>query len=235
MPQFFHRRWSTLSRLVFYGAPLYLAALAWMAAASFTSPFAVGTNIAVDQPIPFSHEHHAGRLKIDCRYCHETVEQAAFAGMPSTEVCLHCHTEVWTGHQAVKPILASRDTQVPLAWRRVHDLPDFACFDHSIHVQTGVGCVTCHGRVDQMPQVWKTETMTMQWCLECHRAPQGRLRPREEVFSMTWRAPTDPAELAELAETLQLEDVPESSVELQTALVELYDIQSYTSCSNCHQ
>ena len=235
MPQFFHSRWNALARLSLFGGPLYLAAVASMAAYVVYSPYATGTSDPVDQPVPFSHEVHSGLLKLDCRYCHAKVEQAAFAGMPSTDVCMNCHTRVWTGLPAIEPVRASYETNIPLAWRRVHNLPDFAYFDHSIHVQKGYACVTCHGRVDRMDLVWQTETLYMQWCLECHREPARHIRPREYVFHMDWEFPNDPLELESLGRRLGVDPPPVSSEELQVALVKKYDIQRYTSCSICHQ
>ena len=155
--------------------------------------------------------------------------------MPSSDVCAGCHQQLWTAHREVEPVMSSIETRIPVSWRRVHDVPDFAFFDHSIHVETGIGCVTCHGRVDQMSLVHQTETLEMQWCLECHRQPEKYVRPREEVFNMQWTPPEDPEELAELARTLEIRSVPTSSAELRRALVNKYDIQQYTSCSNCHQ
>lgn len=235
MPQFFHRRWSTLSQFVFFGAPVYLVAAVGIVAQIVHSPFVTRVDVPVDQPVPFSHQHHVGQLEIDCRYCHQSVEDSAFAGIPSTTVCMGCHSQIWTGHRAVEPVLASLETKVPLAWRRVHDLPDFAFFDHSIHVHKGIGCVTCHGRVDQMPVIRQTETLRMQWCLECHREPERFVRPREHVFDMDWRPPDNPQELEELGEMLGLDPPPTTRAELQVALVQQYGIGRRTSCSNCHQ
>jgi hypothetical protein len=199
------------------------------------SPFMTGVNRPVRQPVPFSHEIHAGRLELDCRYCHTTVERSAFAGMPSTDICMQCHQHVWTGLPQLEPVRASYRTALPLAWMRVHNLPEFAFFDHSIHVQKGVGCATCHGRVDRMPVVWQTQTLHMQWCLECHREPERFVRPREEVFNMAWQTPADPRGLEHLARRVGLETTPTDQRELGLALVAKYRIHRYTSCSNCHQ
>jgi hypothetical protein len=146
------------------------------------------------QPVPFSHEHHVYGLGIDCRYCHVSVEVSSFAGLPSTKTCMTCHSQLWTNAEMLEPVRRSWETGRPIAWTRVHDLPDHVYFDHSIHVQKGVGCSSCHGRVDRMPLVWKTESLQMEWCLGCHRDPSPNLRPRERVFDMEWNPPADQQE-----------------------------------------
>ena len=133
------------------------------------------------------------RLGIDCRYCHTSVETEGFAGMPPTHTCMTCHSQIWSDSPMLEPVRASLRERKPLAWTRVHDLPDFVYFHHGIHVQKGVACVSCHGRVDQMPLTWKEEPMTMEWCLNCHRHPERHLRPKEEVFLMDWVPPSRPA------------------------------------------
>ena len=215
MPQFFHSRWNALSRLGLYGSPVLLGALGLAGWLVVRSPYWTGTNEPVEQPVPFSHEIHSGRLGLDCRYCHGTVEDSAFAGVPATEVCMNCHAHVWTGLPALEPVRSSYRTGIPLSWKRVHDLPDYSHFHHGIHIQKGIGCVSCHGRVDRMHQVWQAETLHMEWCLECHREPERFVRPREEVFNMAWEPPADRAALGQ-------------------ALVEKYRIRRDTSCSKCH-
>lgn len=136
------------------------------------------------QPIPFRHDLHSGSLGIDCRYCHSTVERAADAGMPSAQTCMSCHSQVWVGASVLDPVRSSFILGQPIQWTSVHRLPDYAYFHHAAHVSKGVGCETCHGRVDEMPKTVKTETMSMGWCLDCHRNPVPHLRPRETVFAM---------------------------------------------------
>jgi len=153
--------------------------------------------IAPDQPVPFSHQHHVAGLGIDCRYCHTAVEESASAGLPPTETCMTCHSQLWTDADLLAPVRESWARRTSLRWRRVHDLPDFAYFDHSIHVQKGVGCVECHGRVDRMPLMRQAESLRMDFCLDCHRDPAPRLRPREEVFNMGWTPPPDRRALGE--------------------------------------
>lgn len=136
------------------------------------------------QPVPFRHDLHSGQLSIDCRYCHSTVERAADAGMPSAQTCMSCHSQVWVGASVLEPVRSSFTLGQPIQWTSVHRLPDYAYFHHAAHVTKGVACETCHGRVDQMPKTVKTQTLSMGWCLDCHRDPAPQLRPREEVFSM---------------------------------------------------
>ena len=173
--------------------------------------------VARDQPVPFSHKHHVTGVGIDCRYCHTTVEESAFAGIPPTETCMTCHSMLWTEAAMLEPIRASLRDDEPIRWTRVHDLPDFVYFRHDIHVSKGIGCQSCHGQVDQMPLMWKENTLNMEWCLECHRAPERHIRPKEEVFNMNWSPPMNQEEMGR-------------------NLVEQYDVQKVqlTDCSICH-
>lgn len=155
------------------------------------SPYMTRQGLALDQPVPFSHEHHNASLGIDCRYCHTSVETENTAGMPATETCMTCHSQVWTDAEVLKPVRESWATGKPLRWNRVHDMPDFVFFNHGIHVQKGIGCSTCHGRVDEMPLVRQEHTLWMKWCIECHRDPAKQIRPKEQVFNMAYQAPRD--------------------------------------------
>jgi len=186
MAQLFSRRASTAFRVALVLVPLAGVASAgfgyvWSRSAAFWN---VGRPAA--QPIPFRHDLHAGALKIDCRYCHSAVERAADAGMPSAQTCMTCHSQVWVGASVLEPLRTSLALDQPIAWTSVHRLPDHAYFHHGAHVANGVACQTCHGRVDQMPRTVKAETLSMGWCLDCHRDPAARLRPREAVFAMGW-------------------------------------------------
>jgi hypothetical protein len=159
------------------------------------------------QPIPFSHKHHVGDVGLDCRYCHTTVERAAFAGMPSTRTCLTCHSQLFVDAPLLAPLHRSEASGRPIAWTLLHKLPDFVYFDHSIHVTKGVGCIECHGRVDQMPLEWRSAPLLMQWCLDCHRDPQPHLRAPEAVFQMVpTAAAAKPAQPAHLQSTARLTD-----------------------------
>jgi len=168
------------------------------------------------QPIPFSHKHHAGDDGIDCRYCHWSVEKSAFAGIPSADVCLSCHSQLFSDAPLLEPLRAAARTGMPLHWVRVHDLPDFVFFDHSIHVAKGVGCVECHGRVDRMARIERVASLEMQWCLSCHRDPAPHLRRPQDVFDMASRPPRDPQVRASLA-------------------AHLLPRQRLTDCSTCHR
>ena len=169
------------------------------------------------QPVPFSHKHHVAGIGIDCRYCHTTVEEAAFAGIPPTETCMTCHSMLWEEAPILEPVRASFRDNEPLQWTRIHDLPDFVYFKHDIHVNKGIGCQTCHGQVDQMPLMWKENTLNMEWCLECHKNPAQFIRPREEVFNMNWHPPADQEEVG-------------------AKLVDEYDVRTsqLIDCSICH-
>jgi Cytochrome c7 and related cytochrome c len=180
------------------------------------SPYVTDVGRPVDQPIPFSHKHHVSDDGIDCRYCHTTVETSAFAGMPSTSTCMNCHSEVWLQSPALAPVRQSAASGIPIRWNKVNNLPDFVYFDHSIHVQKGVGCSTCHGPIDQMPLTYKAQTLQMSFCLQCHEDPAHFLRPREQVFAMDW---TPPPNQDELGRQLML----------------AYHVQSKISCSTCHR
>ena len=176
-------------------------------------------NDYVEQPVQFSHAHHVGGMGIDCRYCHTSVEESAFANIPPTKTCMNCHSQIWTGAPILEPVRASFRENKPLQWTRVHDLPDFVYFNHSIHVKQGVGCATCHGPVDKMPLVYQQAPLTMSWCLDCHRNPGKYIRPRDQVFNMAWERPSnDPEFGARLVREHKIASVAQ-----------------LTSCSTCHR
>ncbi len=157
------------------------------------SPYGTEVNVAREQPVAFSHKHHAN-MGIDCRYCHTSVEEGAFAGIPSTKTCMNCHSTIFNDSPMLEPVRESWKTGESLQWNRVHDLPQFVYFDHSIHVAKGIGCSTCHGRVDQMPLTRKENTLYMGWCLDCHRAPEKFVRPKDKIFDMAWEPPPNQKE-----------------------------------------
>jgi hypothetical protein len=196
------------------------------------SPYITNQKIARSQPVPFSHKHHVGGLGLDCRYCHTSVEVSSTAGIPPTKTCMNCHSQIWTNAQILEPVRYSYRSGTSLQWEKVNDLPDFVYFNHSIHVNKGVGCNTCHGQVDGMALTLQQESLQMEWCLECHRAPEKNLRPREEVFNMTYQQPTEahPVKVDGKEFTTQ--------AELGAALVHKYNLRSVrdiTSCSTCHR
>jgi Cytochrome c7 and related cytochrome c len=216
MSQIFHRSTNTFSKVSIFGAVFFLAFLLWLFGALSRSSWATQAGVAREQPVPFSHAHHVGDEGIDCRYCHTSVETSAFANIPPTKTCMNCHSQIWNTSPALEPVRESFRTDRSIGWTRVHDLPDFVYFNHSIHVNKGVGCETCHGRVDKMPLTWQHASLQMEWCLDCHRHPERYVRPREEVFRMGYAPPVDQAELGR-------------------RLVAEYKIQSLTSCSTCHR
>jgi hypothetical protein len=215
MAQIFHRSTNTISRVSIFGGVAVLLALLAAVAAINRSSYLTEVRVARAQPVQFSHKHHVSDDGIDCRYCHTSVENSSFAGIPSTKICMNCHTQIWADSPMLEPVRVSFRTGKSLEWTRVHNLPGFVYFDHSIHVNKGVGCSTCHGRVDQMPLMSRENTLYMEWCLECHRAPERFVRPREQVFNMEWQAPEDQLALGQ-------------------RLVREYKIQKLTSCSVCH-
>jgi hypothetical protein len=219
MPQLFHRSSNTLARLsIILG--LLIAGGGLMLVLEFNrTPYVTQAFVPREQPVQFSHKHHVGDDGIDCRYCHTTVETTASAGIPPTKTCMNCHSQLFSNSPYLEIVRASwRDNQ-PLKWTRVHDLPDFAYFNHSIHVNKGVGCSTCHGRVDLMPLMWNVNSLHMEWCLECHRNPEKVLREQKDITNMEWVPPAD-------------QDVKGKELAKQ------YHIQStyvLTSCSTCHR
>ncbi|HJT34095.1 MAG TPA: cytochrome c3 family protein [Pirellulales bacterium] len=182
MAQVFHPSMNTFAKVTIFGAVFILAALAFLADRVERSPYVTEVDVVRDQPVPFSHEHHVSGLGIDCRYCHTSVEKSAFAGLPATEICMSCHSQIWKDSPMLEPVRESYRTGKPLRWTRVHDLPDFVYFNHSIHLAKGVGCESCHGRVDQMPLMRRAASLEMAWCLDCHEHPQGAIRPLDQVF-----------------------------------------------------
>ena len=215
MAQIFHRSTNTLARVSIFGALGFVAILGGAFFILDRSPYNTGQDIVLMQPVPFSHSHHVGGLGIDCRYCHTTVEKAAFAGLPPTATCMNCHKQIWSDSEMLEPVRQSFATNEPIRWVRIHDLPDYVYFDHSIHVANGIGCVSCHGRVDQMPLMRQHSSLQMIWCLECHRNPEEHVRPRDQIFNMTWAA--------------------EDQEALGALLVSEYGIESKTDCSTCHR
>ena len=191
MAQLFHRRANAIAKASLVGAALVAAGVCSAFYAGGRSDYWTRVGAPLAQPVPFSHEHHVAGLGIDCRYCHTGVEKSAFAGLPPTETCMTCHSQVWKDAPVLQPVRDSLQNHTPLRWTRVHDLPDYVYFNHSIHVNKGVACASCHGRVDQMPITWKTQDLQMRWCLDCHRAPEKALRPRSEVFNMGYEKPRD--------------------------------------------
>jgi hypothetical protein len=216
MSQIFHRSTNTIARVSIFGAAFIVAGLLGLFDEINRSPWVTEARVAREQPIQFSHERHVAGNGIDCRYCHTSVEESSFAGIPPTRTCMNCHSEIFADSPYLEPVRQSFRSDRSIEWTRVHDLPDFVYFNHSIHVNKGVGCTTCHGQVDRMPLMWQEKSLQMEWCLDCHRNPERYVRPRSEVFSVDYAAPAN-------------------QLELGGRLVVQYHIQKLTSCSTCHR
>lgn len=217
MPQIFHRGFNTLSKVTIYGAAFFIAGAGVAIAMFWRSSYATNVGVIRDQPVPFSHQHHVTGLGIDCRYCHTTVETSAYAGMPPTKTCMNCHAQIWVGSDMLAPVRESYKSGQSIEWNKVHRLADHVYFNHSVHVNKGVGCTSCHGDIQNMALVRQHGTLLMEWCLDCHRAPEKQVRPRDQVFNHDWKPSS--AEQAKLG----------------PALVTKYEIQSLLNCSTCHR
>src|ERR1019366_8303721 len=238
MAQIFHRSTNELSRITILAAVVLVSGLLWAALELQRSPYVTYAGVAHMQPVPFSHQHHVSGLGIDCRYCHTSVEISGYAGIPPTKTCMNCHAQIWTNAPMLEPVRESFRSGKSLVWTRANDLPDFVYFDHSIHVNKGVGCATCHGPVDRMPLMYNQASLQMEWCLDCHRAPEKYLRPRDQVFNMRYEQPTG-------VKPVQLPGADGKSVQTYTSQLELgnelknrYHLRSVkdiTSCSTCHR
>lgn len=217
MAQIFDRSANSLAKVSIAAALIVGGGILWAAYKINAGSFITDMYVAKDQPVPFSHKHHVSDDGLDCRYCHTSVETSPFAGLPSTDTCMTCHSQIWTNADILEPVRASYRTGQSLEWTRIYDLPDFVYFNHSIHVNKGIGCSTCHGRVDQMPLTYKVHTLYMQWCIECHRNPEKQVRPRSEVFNIAYETPAP------------------NQDEIGPRLVKEYKIQSLTDCVTCHR
>ena len=191
MPQIFQPSMNTISKVSIIGAILIIAGCAVSLTSFFRSSFAIRVGDPIELPVPFSHKHHVVDDGIDCRYCHISEETSSFADLPPTETCMTCHSQIWNQSPILQPVRESFQTGQPIQWNRVNDLPDFVYFNHSIHIAKGIGCETCHGRVDQMPLTWKANTLYMEWCLNCHRHPEEYVRPKDQVFTMGYKPAID--------------------------------------------
>jgi len=216
MPQLFPRSANTFSKFSIVLGFLLVVGSLFLIAFLDRSPYVTQVGLAREQPIPFSHKHHVGGLGIDCRYCHTSVETSSFAGIPPTETCMNCHSILFSESDMLEPVRKSFRTGEPLAWNRVNDVPDYVYFDHSIHIAKGIGCATCHGRVDQMPLMMKAKTFHMGFCIECHKEPEKFVRPREHVFDPAW-------------------EPPEDQVTIGRRLVKAYGIKRELDCNICHR
>jgi hypothetical protein len=216
MGQFFNRASNLVFKVVIIVGVLLTPALFFLPWFIDRSPYVTYQDVPRNQPVPFSHRHHANELGIDCRYCHTSVEKSSFAGLPATEICMTCHSEIWKNSSMLEPIRASYRDNVPIHWTRVNMLPEFVYFDHSIHIAKGIGCTTCHGPIGNMTLTWAGGEMKMGWCLNCHRDPAAYVRPRDQVFNVNYAPPANQRELGK-------------------RLVKEYGIYSLTDCVTCHR
>jgi len=216
MAQIFHRSTNTIARVSIYGAVILVAILGYAVNVVNQTSYVTEVHNARPQPVPFSHKHHVGELGMDCRYCHSSVEVSSSAGMPPTQTCMACHSQIWTGAAILEPVRASYRDSTPISWTRVNALPDFVYFNHSIHVAKGVGCTTCHGPIAEMNITWREQSLYMRWCLDCHNEPEKYLRPRSEVFNAFYKPPSDQEILG-------------------NRLMSEYKVQKLTTCTTCHR
>ena len=214
-PFFMFPKWSDpfLVFVMVCAGLVFLAALAVYA----WSPLSVNVNYQPAQPAPYSHKQHAGKLGMDCRYCHNTVERTPHAAVPPTQTCMNCHEAMNKDSDQLTLVRESSATGVPIPWVRVHKLPEFAYFDHSAHVTRGIGCVSCHGRIDKMQVVFQAESLRMGFCINCHRHPEDYLRPKDKITAMDWSPPGG------------------GQRNLGLRLKKEYDINPSTDCSTCHR
>ncbi len=216
MAQLFSRNANSLARSSIVVALVLVGGLGAALFGLNRSSYNSGEKLVRDQPVAFSHKHHVGGLGIDCRYCHTAVEKSSSAGIPPTETCMSCHSQIWSDAPMLEPVRESYRSGKSIQWTKVHDLPGFVYFNHSIHVAKGMGCAVCHGRVDQMPLMYQQNTLFMEWCLDCHRQPEKYIRPKDKVFQMDYK----PAE---------------DQMVLGAKLVSEYKVRKLTDCWICHR
>lgn len=226
MAQLFSQSTDAVYRTVMVGGVLLVSVSVCAMLVIARSPYMTDQDVTLEQPVPFSHEHHVADIGIDCRYCHQSVETSARASVPSTQVCMNCHRDLWNQTDTLAPVRASLRDDKPLHWNRVHDLPDYVYFNHSIHIHKGIGCYECHGRVGEMALIRRDQPLTMQWCLDCHRDPQQHVRPRSLVFH--------PKPLEELVSFPDPAN-GESLSDRRAKLADEYDLKSRTDCYTCHR
>jgi hypothetical protein len=216
MAQLFRPSSNTIAKVCIAGVILLAGGTLAVGYIIDRGPWITSVRMAPAQPVEFSHKHHVKDDGIDCRYCHTSVETSGYAGIPPTETCMTCHSQIWSAATVTQPIRDSWTSGKSIEWTRVHDLPDFVYFNHSIHVNKGIGCSACHGQVNEMPLTYKVNTLNMNWCLNCHRQPERFIRPKSEVFNIDYK-------------------YPENQLELGRKLVAEYNVHSLTDCVTCHR
>jgi hypothetical protein len=237
MPQTFHPAANAIAKASIFGAVFIVAAVSWVSAVVDTSPYLTESGNSRAQPVPFSHEHHVNGLGIDCRYCHTSVTTSSFAGLPPTKTCMTCHSQIWTNAALLEPVRESWRTERPIEWTRVHNLPDFVFFNHSIHIAKGIGCASCHGPVNKMPLMYQYSNLRMEWCLGCHRAPEQYIRPKEQVFNMDYSPQNDETLASEIGVSKDKVGALRSQEKLGPLLVAKYHVrkEQLTNCAICHR
>ena len=232
MAQVFDRSSNALARTSLVLTGLIVIAVGVALNSLQRSPWVTRQGQRPDQPVPFSHKHHVEGLGLQCQYCHTSVEKSSYAGIPPTKTCMNCHSQIWTNAKLLEPVRASYKSGESLQWTRVNQLPDFVYFNHSIHINKGVGCNTCHGPVDRMPLMYQQESLQMEWCLGCHRDTQKNLRPRDQVFNMRYQQPTGAHPVVVDGQSFTDQD------DLGAALAKKYKVRSVkdiTNCDTCHR
>ena len=219
MSQIFRHSTNTFTRVLLFGAVFILGFAGWAVDRLSRSDYNTRVAQSREQPVPFSHAHHVGGLGVDCRYCHTSVETSSFANIPPTKTCMNCHSQIWITSNTLEPVRESYRTNQSIRWTRVHDLPDFVYFNHGIHVNKGVACEVCHGRVDKMPLMAQMSSLQMEWCLNCHRNPEKYVRPREFVTTMGYVPAGDQEEIGRKL----------------VAEYKIQDARTLTSCNTCHR
>ncbi len=219
MAQVFHRAANNVAKISIITAIILAGVAGYVYTQIARSSYLTNRFLERQQPVQFSHKHHVGDDGIDCRYCHTAVETSSSAGIPPTQTCMNCHTEIWADSPYLEPVRASYRDNIPIEWERVHDLPEYAYFNHSIHIAKGVGCSTCHGQIDNMPAVYQENTLQMEWCLACHREPEKFIRPKAEIYNMNWQDGD-----------LTVKEREQLKVDYRIRSKEML-----TSCSTCHR
>jgi Cytochrome c7 and related cytochrome c len=220
MAQVFSRSANNIAKISLVVAAILAGTAFYVYTQVSRSSYITGRYLEKQQPVQFSHKHHVGDDGIDCRYCHSTVETSASASLPPTQTCMNCHNQIWSDSPYLEPVRASFRENTPIQWERVHDLPEFAYFNHSIHIAKGVGCASCHGDIANMPAVYQENTLQMEWCLSCHRNPAPNIRPKSEIYNTSW----NPSNIT-----------PEQQMEVDEKIKNLRSKEMLTSCSTCHR
>ena len=250
MAQIFKPSANTVAKVALLGVATVPLTLILSFAALSRSSANTKVNVPKNQPVPFSHQHHTWELGIDCRYCHTSVEKSSYAGLPATETCMSCHSQIWTNSPLLEPVRQSYETNTPIKWNLVNKVPQFVFFNHSIHINRGINCNTCHGAVNNMHITWKGNSFQMAWCLQCHRAPErylfsekddAGLKPSQRVFNLYWKLQQkgikglSPREQELVYGEYQGSDKPDDVKEGKT-LVNEYGVKvaQLADCSVCH-